>query len=123
MFDSINNTKSSNVKNNNFKYILFALLLNFVVFFLVFVQESFLLMFDDIANLVVRSEIDLADLLDRTFSDGTMAKLLNISKQNHSIRLDTYLGSNDFLKRDVLIKTGEVFELNKISEAFFKKIS
>ena len=104
MFDNINNTKASNIKNNNFKYILFALLLNFVVFFLIFMQESFLIIFDEITYFFIVHDLDLASVTDRLFANDVIKKFIDDNAKLYYSMLDNYLGSEHYIRQDNLRK-------------------
>ncbi|MCP4116575.1 MAG: hypothetical protein GY737_14435 [Desulfobacteraceae bacterium] len=118
MFDNINNTKSSNLKNNNFKYVLFALLLNFVIFFLIFVQESFLIIFDQLSYYLFVDVRDLASYVFTIFVDGTMKNFLFDTFKDYYINLDSYLGSEHYIKQSKLRKIAIGFMKNKVNPNF-----
>jgi|GEM_PF-5203295 hypothetical protein len=124
MFDNINNTKSSNLKNNNFKYILFALLLNFVIFFLIFMQESFLLIFDDITNFFIVHHLDLGRFTDTLFGEGIIQNFIEKKTTLFYNNLDTYLGSEHYIKQSTLRAISDSFKKNNVAPNFeFTKLN
>ncbi len=118
MFDNINNTKASNIKNNNFKYILFALLLNFVVFFLIFMQESFLIIFDEITYFFIVHDLDLASVTDRLFANDVIKKFIDDNAKLYYSMLDNYLGSEHYIRQDNLRKIYNTFNENGLTPNF-----
>lgn len=46
IFDEINFNITTNLKNNNFKFLIFGFLFNILIFFLILMQESFIIFFD-----------------------------------------------------------------------------
>lgn len=46
IFDEINFNVTTNLKNNNFKFLIFGFLFNILIFFLILMQESFIIFFD-----------------------------------------------------------------------------
>jgi hypothetical protein len=120
MFDNINNNKALNLKNNNFKYILFALLLNFVVFFLIFMQESFLLIFDSISNFIMLDPSDLMTLTDRFLSSGVIQELIRESFSEYYKGLNNYLGSEHYIKRTTFMTIVDSFDSFDIAPNFKK---
>ena len=118
MFDNINNNKSSNLKNNNFKYILFALLLNFVIFFLIFMQESFLIIFDNITAYIFVHQLDLANYTDFLFQENIIQDFIKKNIESFYTDLDNYLGSEHYITQKNLRTINFSFEKNGVSQNF-----